>query len=131
MFTIEADSRLNLLRVRVIGFLSLEQVAELARAQDSAARGLPCPPNEHLMLCDTSACVLQSQSVVAEFGRLIDFAPRRARRLAVVTGNAASRMQVRRILKRANAEVFVSREDGEAWLLGPEGAEGVVAEFAR
>jgi hypothetical protein len=121
MFTILPDARRKLLRVHLSGFFSVEEVADFCHQAQRAILGMGCVSGEHSLLVDTRDCVLQAQPVVLAFGKLISEPRFAARRIAIVTGTVASRMQTRRILAHPDARLFDTPEDAEAWLMEETG----------
>jgi hypothetical protein len=118
MFQIDTDPRRKLLRVRLAGFFTIEEVADFCAQAQAAIIGMGCGSGEHMLLVDTRECVLQAQPVVTAFGKLISEPRFAARRIAIVTGTVASRMQTRRILAHPDAKLFDTPEQADAWLAG-------------
>jgi hypothetical protein len=116
VFSISTEPSQKLLRVKLTGFFTVEAVAAFARAAQKAVGEMGCASGEYLHLCDVSDLSLQSQNVVPAFERFINSPERRSHKLAIVTGHAAIRMQIRRLLRRSDAAVFTSVADAEQWL---------------
>jgi hypothetical protein len=121
MFQILPDAGRKLLRVHLSGFFSIEEVADFCVQAQAAILGMGCRSGDHMLLVDTRGCVLQSQPVVVAFGKLISEPRFVARRIAIVTGTVASRMQTRRILAHPAARLFDTPDEAEAWLLDDTG----------
>jgi len=119
-YDITIDRQRGLLRIVLGGFFSLDDVARYSAAKNAALQKLGCGRNQHLTLCDVSACVLQSQEIVAAFQKMTDDPRYRSRRLAFVSGSSLSRMQIRRILTRDAAACFSNVAEAEAWLFEQE-----------
>ena len=115
MFTISTEPHRQLVRIKVTGMLTLEQVADFYRAEHEAIRAMGCPLGQQIAIVDVSECPLQLQQIVEAFQKSME-SPARAKRLAMVTGGSLSRMQARRILKRDNAALFETVAEAEAWL---------------
>lgn len=109
----------KMLRVTLQGFWSRETVAEFATEMKRGLDQLGTAENEHLVLCDMSGTPIQSQVVYDAFSAFLDNESGLPRRLAVVTGNTAGRMQARRLLAgRDNARIFECETEAMRWLLG-------------
>lgn len=122
MYSITVESARKLVRVELSGFFSVEEVAAFARDEQAAVAGMGCTTGEYLLLIDASGSKIQTQEVIADFQAFIANSPLKARRLAIVVGGSAARMQVRRILARDTAMIVCTRREGEAWLFGDEDA---------
>ena len=97
------------------GFFSLAQVAVYADAAERLIRQCSIAHGTYRILIDISGCAIQSQDVTAAFGRHVARVPR-SRRVAVVTQSPMIRMQIRRIVGRAELAVFADGEDARSWL---------------
>jgi len=117
MFTIVADARLKLLRVRLAGFFSLEEVGSFAEAAQNAVADMGCSSGDWLHSCDISQMPLQAQSVTDAFDLFINHPNRRSQRLAIITGSSPVRMQIRRLLGRSDAALFKTIGEADEWLL--------------
>jgi hypothetical protein len=115
MFEITTDPRRHLVRIKLSGMMSVDDVAELYRQEHVAIRAMRCPVGQHVLLIDSTQNELQTQDVIAAFkGELSR--PTRARRIAVVTGQSLSRMQARRLLTDQPGMIFATEAEAEAWL---------------
>jgi hypothetical protein len=115
MFTITSEPARKLIRIKLAGMLTSDQVADLYRQEHRAIDAMGCRIGEHLCNVDLTECPLQLQDVVAAFQREIQARPQ-ARRLAVFTGQALARMQARRILRRPDVAIFVTQQEARGWL---------------
>lgn len=115
MFTIDTEPGLKLVRMKLSGMLTVEEVAELYRQEHAAILAMGCPLGEQIVLADLTECPLQLSQIVdafqASMGR-----PEMAWRLAIVTGLSLSRMQARRLAQREGIRIFATVEDAEEWL---------------
>ena len=118
-FSVSIDPRCKLLRVRLSGFFQVDDVAALEVEKRAALARLGTAPNDHVTLVDVSACKLQPQDVFRAFQAAIADPRYMARRIAFVTGDSLSRMQVRRMLTRDDADFFDHVDTAEAWLFEP------------
>lgn len=118
-FSVEADRARALIRVRMWGFFSVDDVLRYRRAIERISPTLGCPPSAQLMLNDVSDLVIQSQDVVAAF-REASIDPRHSvRPVAFVVSSVLGRMQVARVMEGRNAQIFATAQEAESWLLGP------------
>ena len=86
-FTFRVEPRRELLRIKFSGFFAVEDLTGYVAAKEEALARLGCAPNEHVTLCDFSACIPQSQSVLDLFRASLDDPSARSRRLAVVVNS--------------------------------------------
>jgi|UniRef100_UPI0035C96994 hypothetical protein len=119
---IRLDPVRKLLTLTLTGFFDVSQVAQIHAEIVGGIATLGCAPNRHLTLVDVSASKLQAQDSVAAFGAIIVDPRIMSRKLAMVVGSSLARMQVRRILLRADAECFDSVAAARLWLF----SDGVV-----
>lgn len=115
-FSIEIDAPRNLLRVRVWGFFSVEDVARYHAAVDEASMALGGAPSRQMMLCDATEMRIQSQDVVAAFQQVMADPKYRDRRVAFVVASSLARMQVQRVIGERTALLFENDRDALAWL---------------
>lgn len=118
-YTVSIDRSRKLLRVSLGGFFSVSDVVALERDKRAALAELNCGRNRHFSLIDVSECKLQPQDVVAAFQVAIADQRYMARKIAFVTESSLARMQVRRIVRRDDADIFQTIADAEAWLFEP------------
>jgi hypothetical protein len=115
MFEITTEPERKLVRLKISGMLTLNDVAELYRQEHEAIRGMGCPVGQHVVIVDVTDCPLQLQTIVSAFQESMN-SPGKARRLAMVIGSSLGRIQARRILTREDAALFNCAADAEAWL---------------
>lgn len=97
------------------GFFSVDDVSAYADEAERLIRYGYARHRGYRMLIDVSGCAIQSQDVIAAFTHHVASVPR-ARRLAVVAGSAAARMQISRVLDRPEIALFDSLCDAASWL---------------
>ena len=119
MYSISTVPEHRLVRITVTGLLTAGQVEQLYREEHQAIVDMGCALGDHIVLVDLRDCPIQFQEVVGAFQKNIN-GEGQARRLAMVTGGSAARMQARRILKRGGAHQFDTIAEAEEWLLAPE-----------
>jgi hypothetical protein len=71
---------------------------------------------EYLLLVDSLAGSVQSQSVIEAFQAGIAISTLRARKIAVVSTSSLARMQTKRIITGKIAAMFMDRAEAERWL---------------
>ena len=121
MFSIVAEPARKLVRIEITGMLTKAEVADFYRQEHAAVAAMRCKLGEHLALVDLRECALQLQDVAAMFAQEIQ-SEAGARKLALVTGGSAVRMQARRILTRSAAGLFDTIERAEEWLFDEQDA---------
>ncbi|PCD03905.1 hypothetical protein COC42_06140 [Sphingomonas spermidinifaciens] len=120
MYSITTEPARKLVRLKLMGMLSREQVAALYHEEHLAIRAMHCRPGDHLCIVDLTECPLQLQDVANAFQLGIK-SDAKAKRLAMFTGQALGRMQARRIAReRDEVMIFERREEAEAWLFADE-----------
>ena len=117
MYRIEVDARRHLLRLTLEGFWDADTVRAFARDEQAAVARLRCARGEHLVLADLSGFTIQSQEVVAMCKAFIDNATNASKRLALVAGDGLARIQYKRVMGRAQMQMFTTIAEAEAWLL--------------
>ena len=115
-YVVTADPDQDLLRITLSGFFDPTEVAGFDRARLAAHAQLRCGPNRHLTLIDVRDLKLQAQAVFEAFRLMIADPATRAHRLAFVAGDAAIRLQVRRIVQRDDVRCFADIATAERWL---------------
>lgn len=119
---IQLDPVRKLLTLTLTGFFDVSYVAQIRADIVEGIAKLGCPPNRHITLVNISDSKLQAQDSVAAFGDIITDPTIMSRRLAVVVGSSLARMQVRRIMKRDDAECFDNIAAARLWLF----SDGVI-----
>ena len=119
MFTFEINIASRLIRSRIEGFLTVEDVIEWSRQEQAAVMKIGCGSGEFLLFLDTSGCQIQSQAVVSLFQHIIATSCYKAQRIAIMRGNSLTRMQTDRIVSGyAYIAHFDTVSAAEDWLLG-------------
>lgn len=118
-FTVDVDVGRGLFETAVIGFWTLDDVGNFARAITAAGRRIldetGCAP---VSVCDYSAAGTQSREVADAMETMMRHPAVRSRRIGIVTGSALARMQARRLLaERPEVRFFAGREEAVAWVL--------------
>ena len=116
-FSVEADPSRDLVRIKMSGFFSEEDIKAFLEARTRAHAALACGPNEHLTLNDLRGMKIQSQESVAAFQGLLAAPEYRSRRLAFVVGPSLARNQLMRAAANRDVRCFSDPVAAEAWLL--------------
>jgi hypothetical protein len=117
-FSIEADKDHGMVRIRMDGFFTPEDIRRFLAARREAHAALGCAPNAHLTLNDIRGLTGQPQTTVDEFQKVLDDPATRSRRLAFIVGPTLVRGQLLRALAgRDDARCFDSPAAAEEWLL--------------
>ncbi|MEZ0242776.1 MAG: hypothetical protein ACAH11_05335 [Sphingomonas sp.] len=122
-YSIEVEPNRNLVRIRMSGFFTPEDIAGFLEARRVAHRQLTCGRNEHLTINDIRDMKIQSQDMVDAFRELLADPVYRSRRLAFVVGPTLARTQVVRALANRTARIFEDFWSAEAWLFASDEAE--------
>lgn len=122
-FTISTDRARGMLIMEFGGFLLPTDLADYESKKAAAIVRLGRRPNDHVTLCDFSACGAQSQEVVGMFRASLENPVHMSRRLAVVVNGALVRLQASRILDRPGSACFECRLEAERWLVGPDNGQ--------
>lgn len=119
-FEISVDRAAGLVRLKVGGLFSLDDVHDFAVAQREAYSRLGRAKGSHRTLCDVSECKIQLQQVVEAFRSLLTDRTLMSERMAFVTGNSPAKMQIRRLISRETCQFFDNAADAERWLLADQ-----------
>ena len=116
-FSIDVDVARSLVRIRMSGLFSREQVLAFVKARNAAHARLTCPPNMHVTLNDIRDMKIQPQETVAAFREILGDPAYRSRRLAFVTRQTLARQQLLRALDSRDGRCFDDAVEAEAWLV--------------
>lgn len=117
MITVTTEPARKLVRARMVGLLTVEEVHAFSREEQAAVKAMGLGSGEFLLLVETGGHAVQTQEVMAAFRDLMLHSPLKAKRIATVRAGALSRLQQRRVNEtRADTEVFGTVEEAEAWL---------------
>ena len=129
-YAFEVDPSRDIIRLKMSGFFSPQDLPGFLEARRAAHARLTCPANAHLTLNDVRDLKIQSQEMVEAFGQMLSNCSYHARRLAFVVKPGLIRTQVVRALAgRDDARSFESIRMAEAWLFS--GAAAVRSEPHR
>lgn len=118
-YTVIAQPERDLIRITLSGFFDSAGLAGFERARYVAHARLRCAPNQHGTLVDVRDLRIQARDVFEAFRAMVADPVTRARRLALVAGDAAIRMQVRRLIDRDDMRCFADVPAAERWLAEP------------
>ena len=122
-FSIAVDNSLGLVRIRMAGLFTLEDVRNFYGARREAHAQLGLPKNTHLTLNDVRALKILPQETLIAFCDMLADPDYHSRRLAFLVGPTLVRAQVMRALAgRENARCFDDEAEARAWLLDEETA---------
>lgn len=116
-FSFQVDPSRDLVRIRMGGFFTLDDIGAFLAARHEAHKQLACGRNQHVTLNDIRDMKIQSQEIVDAFREMLAAPDYRSRRLAFVVGPTLARTQVMRALDRREAQCFEDMWRAEAWLL--------------
>ena len=115
-FNFITDVGHNLVRVKMAGFFSDEDVRRFAADYRSQLTQLSAPG--HLTLVNITEMKIQPQSVVGAFSSLLASPDVRSRRLAFVCSSTLARLQAQRLTDREGVRFFENDYEAEGWLVG-------------
>ncbi len=119
-YSIDADPARNLIRIRMSGFFTLEDIDGFLEARRAAHAQLTCPRNAHVTINDIRDMKIQSQDIVDAFREVLAAPDYRSRRLAFIVSPTLARTQLMRAIAGRNARCFEDGWKAEAWLLAGE-----------
>jgi hypothetical protein len=122
-FAFDVDASRDLVRIKMSGFFTLEDIDAFLAARRKAHAMLTCGPNEHLTLNDLRGMKIQSREAVDSFQQMLADPAFRSRRLAFVVALTLAQSQLYRALDGRDACCFEDPSAAEAWLLS--GAEEI------
>jgi hypothetical protein len=122
-FHIEVEPANDLVRIRMGGLFTPDDIAAFAAARQEAHARLRCAANGHLTLNDLREMKIQPQESVAAFGAMLGDPAYRSRRLAFVIGPTLARSQLLRALSGRGAPCFDTVREAEFWLFAGDVAE--------
>src|SRR3978361_1187095 len=119
-FSFEVGPERDLVRVRMAGFFSRADMADMLEARRAAHETLRCARNAHLTLSDIRGMDIQAHDIVDAFREMVTAPEYRSRRLALVVANTLARSRAIRARESREARLFTDPEQAEAWLLGED-----------
>jgi hypothetical protein len=119
-FSFQVDPSCDLVRIRMGGFFTIEDIEAFLAARHEAHKQLTCPRNAHVSLNDIRDMKIQSQEIVDAFRAMLAAPDYRSRRLAFIVSPTLARTQVMRALDRREARCFEDPWRAEAWLFAKE-----------
>ena len=117
MIQVTTEPWRKLVRARMSGMLSIEDVEGFAAEFRAAAASMNAGPGEFSLLVETQGNTVQRQDVMGRFQELLTRPQVRARRIAIVRHGMLGRMQARRLTEQSDhAQVFDNMPEADAWL---------------
>ena len=115
-FHFDVDPSRDLVRIRMSGFFTPEDIETFLHARAVAHAQLRCGPNQHLTINDIRDMKIQSQEVVDMFRDMLAAPEYRSRRLAFVVSPTLARTQLARTIAGRTAQCFEDFWSAESWL---------------
>lgn len=119
MFSFSFDSQAGILMVRPVGAWTLD---EIGRYSDELAIHVPKArraAGELRLLIDNRACQLATRELAEPLGRAGAQVAAVDDRIAIIVSTTLMKMQTKRLLGAAPHGVFLTEEEGRAWLTSP------------
>jgi hypothetical protein len=116
-YSITAEPEHDLIRIRMSGFFTREDVTGFLAARREAHALLTCGANQHLTLNDIREMKIQAQDIVDAFRDLLADPECHSRRLAFIVSPTLARTQLVRAMAMRDARCFEDAAEAEAWLL--------------
>ena len=127
MYDIMVESENNLIIVALEGFWSESDFERFIADQHAAHSQLKCPIGKHLLLCDLTKLNVSTSNVAERSAvDLNSEGPRDAQRVAIVISSALLKLQMLRLLTRANAKIFDDISSAREWLFSSEGDQTLI-----
>jgi hypothetical protein len=121
-YTITVEPERNLVRIRMGGFFTHDDIAEFVESRRVAHAQLGCARNHHVTLNDLRGMKIQSQDIVEAFRDMLAEPSFRSRRLAFVVSPTLARTQLLRAVAGRDVRFFEDSVQAEAWLLAADDA---------
>lgn len=115
-FTVEAEPERDLIRIRMAGFFTRDDILAFLAARRDAHAKLRCATNQHITLNDLRDMKIQSQDMVDAFRAVLADPLYRSRRLAFVVSSTLARTQLMRAVAGRDVKCFDDVWTAEAWL---------------
>ena len=122
-YSIEVDRDLSLVRIKMAGFFTNDDILAFLEARRKAHELLACAPNQHLTINDVRGFIRQPQTILDTFQEILNAREFQSRRLAFVVGPTLARSQVIRAIADRDARCFTDPVAAEQWLLDPDHSE--------
>ncbi len=119
-FSIDIDPSRDLVRIKMHGLFTPEDIQRFLGERRVAHRGLSCGPNRHLTLNDLRTMKIQPQQSVVAFREMLADPVYRSRKLAFVAAPTLARSQLMRALNGREAKCFEDIASAETWLFADD-----------
>ncbi|WP_066483578.1 hypothetical protein [Sphingomonas sp. CCH13-B11] len=119
-FSVDVDPARRLIKVKMGGFFSLDDVAGYHDAVHRATARAGGLPSQQRMICDISDMRIQTQDVVDAFRRVMGDPKYRQRKVGFVVASSLARMQLLRVIGSRNAQCFATEAEAEDWVFQVE-----------
>ena len=121
-YSIDLDLPRDLVRIRMSGFFSVEDISRFQKELKAAHALLGCR-GRPLTINDISGMAIQTQEVTARWGAFLANPAHRSRRLAFVVASTLARAQLKRAIGNRDARMFRNAAEAEEWLFADEAIE--------
>ena len=116
MFNVTVDLERGCFETEIFGFWSPETMTAFGLAVAEAATRIRATGRAPVSLCDYSRATIQSQEVVAAFGKMTRKPMVRSRRVAIYTDGALTKMRAARATRdHAEFRFFTDKDEARAW----------------
>lgn len=115
-YSIQVDPLRDLVRIRMSGFFTPEDIEGFLAARRDAHAQLTCRRNAHLTINDLREMKIQSQEIVDAFRAMLAAPEYRSRRLAFIVSSTLARSQLGRALGGRDARCFEDPAEAERWV---------------
>ena len=115
-FTISVDVAASRLDIAMSGFFEQSDIGRFVTDLRTKHQRLRCGANEHCTLVDIREMMIQSQSAVESFAKILADRAFASRRIAFVVAAGLARAQIQRAAARSSSNFLASMEEAEAWL---------------
>jgi hypothetical protein len=119
-YSVTADPARNLIRIRMSGFFTSDDIQGFLDARQRAHAELTCPRNAHVTINDLRGMKIQSQEIVEAFREMLAAPGYRSRRLAFVVSPTLARTQLMRAVAGRDVRFFQDSLMAEAWLFAAD-----------
>ena len=116
MYEVTTNLARSLVKAKLSGFFSVEEVQAFSRDEQAAARQVVNHSGYFNLLVEGSGGVTQAQDVIGAFNELASASTLKAQRIAIVVESALLRLQLRRVLARDQIRLFETIAEAEDWL---------------
>lgn len=118
-FSITGDRGRRLIRARVEGMFSVEELQRFRREHQAAVRALGGPSGGYDMITDLTGFAIQAQPITQTLHSVIADLPLRPTRSAIVVSSVLLRLQLKRTIPNDKIRFFDTVAEADLWLKTP------------